>query len=109
MRKIPLKLRKELEELPRMKRCECHSWSIYEGCEGKIEWHHVFIYAGKQINEKWAIVAACKKHHDLVKSSSLIKEFFEIRSLLYADEKSLKKYPRKNWSQLKKYLGIHDV
>lgn len=100
MRKIPPKLRKEIEESGINKFCALC------GSKNNVEWHHVWIYAGKQINEKWAIVGACKEHHDRVNKELAIREFFEVISLIRATDKDLEKYPRKNWNQAKKYLKI---
>ena len=75
-------------------------------CEGRIEWHHVFIYAGKQINEIWAIVSACSFHH---RNVAEFKFKFEIVALSRATEEDLKKYPRVDWDQIKKkavYLNL---
>ena len=33
------------------------------GCKGRITWEHALIYAGKQIDEAWAIVKLCAYHH----------------------------------------------
>lgn len=53
MRKIPTKLRDEMAADPYYKLCAmAHVASGY----GRIEWHHHIIHAGKQLNEKWAIV-----------------------------------------------------
>lgn len=60
MRPIPTKLRNEIAQDPSYKRC---ALSGYSGCSGRIEWHHHIIYAGKQLNEKWAIIGLCKGHH----------------------------------------------
>lgn len=73
-------------------------------CGGRIEWHHVWIYAGTQINEKWAIVPACTRHHELVKSSTEIRESLELISLDRATPADLLKYPRKNWAQIRRSL-----
>lgn len=35
-------------------------------CNGHIQWHHHVIYAGGQLNEKWAIVGICVSHHERV-------------------------------------------
>ncbi len=94
-----------LENMPRMRMCEA-SWEHPEGCEGRIEWHHCWIYAGTQINELWAILGACKKHHDMVKTDTFIKEAFERRSLEIATDEELAKYPKKSWNTLKKYLNV---
>ena len=33
------------------------------GCQGRITREHALIYAGKQIDEAWAIVKICARHH----------------------------------------------
>jgi hypothetical protein len=60
MRTIPSKLREEMANDPYYKIC---SRSKDGGCAGKITWEHVFIFAGRQINERWAIIPLCEKHH----------------------------------------------
>ena len=32
-------------------------------CEGRITLEHAIIFAGKQVNEKWAILPVCEYHH----------------------------------------------
>ena len=95
--------------MPRMKMCEM-SWENdkYGPCEGRIQWHHVWIYAGTQINELWAILGACTKHHDMVKTNRGVKEAFERRSLELATEKDFDKYPNKAWHTLIKYLNAKE-
>lgn len=100
MRTISIKMRSEIAEDPFMKHC-----CIGKYCEGKVEWHHVWIYAGRQINEPWAIVPACKYHHDKAGLPE-IKQLFEIASLRRTTEIDLQKYSKKDWSQIKKYLKI---
>lgn len=97
MRPIPPKLREELASLPRMKRCACAELG---GCSGRIEWHHVWIYAGRQINELWAIVGACNKHHEMVGTEPIVKKAFEVYSLQLATAADLAKYPRKPWGHI---------
>ena len=79
---------------------------IYGRCSGRIEWHHPWIYGGSQINEAWAIVGGCTYHHDEVNKDKAIKQAFETASLLLATEKDLGKYPRKDWGQIKRTLGL---
>ena len=43
-------------------------------CKGKIEQHHNFYYAGKQIQEEWAIISLCEHHHSLVKTPEIRKK-----------------------------------
>lgn len=104
MRPIPQTLRTLLEKEPRMKRCAASCFSL---CEGRIEWDHVWIYAGRQINEPWAIVGVCKKHHYEKNGNREIKALVEEESLLHASVEDLEKYPRKDWTQELKKLGIY--
>lgn len=36
-------------------------------CDGRITWEHAIIYAGKQLNETWAILGICEYHHKVGK------------------------------------------
>jgi len=33
------------------------------GCGGNLTWEHALIYGGRQIDEAWAIVILCSRHH----------------------------------------------
>ena len=57
MRPIPPKLKEELNADPFMKLC-CLCGVI------KVQFHHAIEYKGSQLNERWAIVPACKECHD---------------------------------------------
>jgi hypothetical protein len=103
MRPIPLKMRQEMDEDPFMKTCAI---AAIGGCEGKVEWHHTFLWGGKQISEPWAIVPACKKHHDMVNGDRMIRELFKHISLKRATDEDLKKYPKVDWKQVKIYLKV---
>ena len=90
MRPIPQKLRKEIADDPFMWVCIRKN----EDCAGRITWEHAFIYAGKQVNEKWAIVPLCYYHH---LGKGLDKRFNQKVALSRATPEDLAKYPRKNW------------
>lgn len=92
MRPIPLKLRKKIASDPFMLRC------IYIGCRFHPEWEHAFIYAGKQINEDWAIVPVCPYHH---RGAGLDKEFNQYVAVSRATDEDFAKYPRFDWQRLK--------
>lgn len=104
MHPIPPRLRERLAGLPRMKRCAVAG--IFDECDGRIEWHHVWTYAGRQIQDEWAIVGGCHKHHEAVKQDFRVQREFERVSLQLAGEKMLAKYPRKNWRQLQESHGL---
>jgi hypothetical protein len=59
MRPIPENLKIEIADDPYYKHCARED----NLCSGRITWEHVWIYARKQINEKWAIIPLCWYHH----------------------------------------------
>lgn len=91
--------------MPRMHICEARGGE-HGACVGRVQWHHVWIYAGRQINEYWAILGACEFHHDRVKSNTQVRELFERRSLEIATDADLAKYPKKDWERLKISLNV---
>lgn len=97
MRPIPKKLREQLAQDPFMKRC------CFPGCsEIRVEWHHVFLYAGKQINERFSIVPACVFHH---RGKGFDKRTFERIALSRATQEELDRYPMRNWDQMRLALS----
>lgn len=107
MRPIPSKMREELAGLPRMRECAIAPVQhVYGACHGRVEWHHVWQYGGKQINELWAILGGCSRHHAMVQSDSAVRMAFEAASLLLATSEDLAGYPRKKWDEIKKSLGL---
>jgi len=92
MRRIPTKLREQLEEEPQV--CARRN----KDCNGRITWEHVFIYAGKQINEEWAIIFLCWYHH---LGEGMDKRINERIAIKKATKKELNKYPRKKWELYK--------
>lgn len=77
-------------------------------CEGRITWEHALIYAGRQINEVWAIVELCAKAHSVDRFQDTgimvktISEWIAINRMSPEDEE---KYPRFNWAQRRAYLN----
>lgn len=61
MRKIPDDLRTEMANDPYYKKC-----ALTGTTDGKIDWHHNLIYAGRQVNEKWCIIPLSKPIHDRI-------------------------------------------
>ena len=101
MRPIPQKLRDQMEKDPAMHSCiyfneDCKDEYGRKHC--RAEWEHCFIYAGKQINEWWAIIGVCWYHH---RGPGLNKDYNRMRALMRMSEKDLeeaqKKYPRVDW------------
>lgn len=63
MRKISPKLKKEILADPYYSVCALSRRSGERNCQGRVTWEHAIIHAGKQLNEKWAIVPLCEFHH----------------------------------------------
>lgn len=103
MRKIPPKLAAEMEADPYYKKCARLNFE----CDGRITWEHAFVWGGKQINERWAIIPLCTYHHavDLHQDGAgLNKELNEYIALSRATMGDLFKYPKTDWWQKFKYL-----
>lgn len=99
MRPIPLELRHKLAEDEWMKKC-CYC-SITP-----VEWDHALKYAGKQINEWYAIVPLCTQHHrgENGTISKEVRDFTELLAITRGLEHLQKQYPKTAWLQRKQYL-----
>ena len=97
MNKIPPKLKAQIAKDPFYKKCIHAHCSMTSPCSGRITWEHAWLYAGRQIQEKWAIVPCCEKHN--IGVSGIDKLYNQYRALLRATPQELKKYPKKNWQQ----------
>ena len=74
-----------------MKRC-VHS------LEENPTWEHAWLYAGKRINDAWAIVPAAKRFNN--DATGRVKSWSRLVALFRADlDDILKKYPRRDWVQ----------
>jgi len=102
MRPIPQKIRQHISEDLFYKRCIHEKREKSSSCSGRISMEHSWIYAGKQINELWAIVPCCIKHN--VGVSGEEKDWNRYIALLRASEEDLSKYPKKDWQQEKNRL-----
>lgn len=60
MRKIPQELKDEIASDPYYEKC---CMAFRGDCDGRITWEHSIVFAGKQLNEKWAIIPLCEYHH----------------------------------------------
>jgi hypothetical protein len=70
-------------------------------CAGRITWEHAIIWAGKQVNEVWAIIPLCHYHHQ---GGGLDKDKNRYLALKRATDADLAKYPKRNWKQELEYL-----
>ena len=76
-------------------------------CQGRVTFEHAWIYAGKQIQEKWAIIPLCAYHHgvnEFQDRGNLEKEIGQYHSIRRATGEDFALYPRKDWYQIRDYL-----
>lgn len=62
MKAIPLALRRQLSNDPYYKVC-ARAGLHNHTCDGRITWEHALIYAGGQIQARYAIIPLCAKAH----------------------------------------------
>jgi len=86
--------------------------SCLSGKTGNIVIHHAIIYAGKQINEKWAIVPLLWSEHDAQSNNPKAahrcqetRDRIELICLDRATDEELAKYPNRDWKKRKKLLA----
>lgn len=84
---IPEKLKQEILADDFYKKCCIAD----ETCKGRIEFHHNLIFAGKQVNEKWAILPVCHSHHEIEKHKEIGHRLDKIMFKMVSDEE-LKPY-----------------
>jgi len=71
----------------------------YPECGKVPQWHHVWLYGGKQIDETWAVVPACPEHHNQATPhkngyKQEVREYFEWVSLMRATPFDLAPYTK---------------
>jgi hypothetical protein len=91
---------KVLESDERMKKC-CLSY--LGGCDGKIEWHHNLIYAGRQSDVPETILGVCKNHHDQA-NDKVMKERLDYEMLKLFNPRIHEYFPKSGLHQRMYYL-----
>ena len=107
MRPISQKLKKEMFDDPAYHTCMRNAMFSDHICRGRLTLEHAFIYSGRQINEKWAIMSLCAWGHDVDEyqdGGNLDKRKNEYCCLMRATSEDLAKYPKRDWEQLRKFL-----
>ena len=100
MRKISPEVRKALEAEPQV--CARRREG---GCAGRITWEHALTYAGRQVDEVWAIIKLCECHHSVntyQDGGLLDKEINVWIALNRATDEELKKYDKTD------FIGLRD-
>lgn len=88
---IPLATRERISNDPFFKKC-CRPDK--ENCSGRITVEHAIMYAGKRINDYWALLPLCWEHH---LGQKLDKAWNIKTAMARATEEDRKKYPRLKW------------
>lgn len=65
MNNVPPKLRKQWQEEDIIKKKRVCLRADEGNCQGRLTKEHALYYAGKQIQEDWAILDICEFHHDI--------------------------------------------
>jgi hypothetical protein len=77
-------------------------------CKGRITREHALYYAGRKIDEAWAIVLLCEYAHNLgpwLDGGILDKSVNQWIAVNRAPRGVSKRYPRLNWTGKKRYLN----
>lgn len=83
---------------PFMKRCIHDN----EECDGRVEFEHALIYAGKQVVEWWSIVPVCTYHH---RGKGLVKDFNQ--AVAFARAKQYSVPPKTLFPTFEKYFEVY--
>jgi hypothetical protein len=90
MNHIPEKLRTQLSGDPYYRVCARSN----SECSGRITWEHALCYAGKQVQERFAIIPLCEYHH---LGAGLVKRHNINIAMARATVDDRKKYPLLKW------------
>lgn len=63
-------------------------------CDGRITFEHAIMYAGRQVQEEWAILPLCFFHH---LGRGLAKKENVRLAMSRASAEDIKRFPRLNW------------
>lgn len=108
MTPIPQKVRREIENDPGYRVCKLKGLHGHV-CGGRITMEHALIYAGHQIQEKWAIVSLCARGHEVDQfqdSHTMNKELNVWVALNQATGDDLMRFPRAPYLLLREHLNI---
>lgn len=87
-------LREELAQDPEYSRCSLQG---HGECGGRITREHALIHAGKKIQERWAIIPLCAKHHNVDEyqdDKTMVKEMNVWVALNRATDEELFRYSK---------------
>ena len=105
MRPVSPKVREAV--LARKEICQRRALLHDHDCQGRLTWEHTLTYAGRQVDEAFAIVKICAWAHDVDEfqdGGNLNKEKNQLCALMQATEQDFARYPRAGWSARLAYL-----
>lgn len=91
---IPVKIKKQLEKLDRMKSCECCGAS-------PTQWHHALMWGKKSMQEVFAIRSLCYTCHmgNSMKPTRKADLISKINAIEEGMSELKKKYQKRDWEQ----------
>lgn len=107
MRRIPDRMRSRVLAYARRHPCLRREAFRDHECRGRTTLEHALIYAGRQVNEDWAIVPLCAYAHSVDEWQDrgiLDKEKNEYLALSRMPAEALAVYPRSSWARRLLYL-----
>lgn len=87
--------------------CERNLFFHDHVCLGRITREHAVYYAGRKIDEAWAIVLLCAWAHEVYEyqdGGGMVKEMGEYIAIMRMTKEDEERYPRKDWEQRRSYL-----
>lgn len=90
MRPLSAKVKKVIDTDPYYRVCARRS----SECDGRLTMEHALLYAGRQVDEAWAIVPLCWHHH---LGPGLNKRINKLLAFRRATERDFKKYSKAGW------------
>lgn len=97
MTKIPIPVRRELDADPNSKFCSLYGQHGHVCGGHRLTGEHALIYAGKQIQEKWAIIIVCPAAQEVDEyqdAHTMNKELNQWVALNRATEADFARFPR---------------
>lgn len=106
MRKVSPAVARAVEVRPNL----CQRRQVFHDheCQGRITWEHALTYAGRQVDEAFAIVKICAWAHDVDEfqdGHNLDKEKNMYIALSQATDEDMARYPRAGWILRRQWLA----
>ena len=106
---IPPKIKGQIIKDPTYQTCLRRRYFNDHVCQGRVTWEHAIIYAGNQLQEKWAIIPICEYAHSVGRwqnNGILDKEKNVYLALIRATNEELASISKAvDYLQLRKYLN----